>query len=476
MLVKFFRHGTNTKGSIEYLLNNREELGTATTLRGNPTLTKNIIKNIKQKNKYKSGCLSFEEKNISSQQKQDIMNSFEDMLLAGFDKDQYNILWVEHIDKGRLELNFVIPRIDLTTSKAFNPYYAKVDQKRVDTWKDLQNIQYNFTNPNDPSKKRTFSVNKNISKHQSYNELNELLHNLVLEGSIKSRINLIEQLENSNISVTRVSKDYLSIKLPNQKKAKRFKGGIYNEHFKEFTDIGAISKETSQAIRNYATRDTLQITRELKQRLDSSISKKAIYNKSRYPRGDRESKPSKQKSYQTKSNQTAYLYPSISNWYANRQYSGLRKQNILFSKPQLDSTPKPKSDILKPIFYEDRPISNIYQTQYQIQIYKNRKIEYDSIRKSIISRDTELSKKRDKSNQSAQYSKSNIFKRFRESYSRVYKSTKPTSPSYIHQLTSKLRESISNLTDTVKQFRESIKNIGRKSFYIDDIEKEYRDL
>ena len=476
MLVKFFRHGTNTKGSIEYLLNNREELGTATTLRGNPTLTKNIIKNIKQKNKYKSGCLSFEEKDISSQQKQDIMNSFEDMLLAGFDKEQYNILWVEHIDKGRLELNFVIPRIDLTTSKAFNPYYAKVDQKRVDTWKDLQNIQYNFTNPNDPSKKRTFSVNKNISKHQSYNELNELLHNLVLEGSIKSRINLIEQLENSNISVTRVSKDYLSIKLPNQKKAKRFKGGIYNEHFKEFTDIGAISKETSQAIRNYATRDTLQITRELKQRLDSSISKKAIYNKSRYPRGDRESKYSKQKSYQTKSNQTAYLYPSISNWYANRQYSGLRKQNILFSKPQLDSTTKPKSNILKPIFYEDRPISNIYQTQYQIQIYKNRKIEYDSIRKSIISRDTELSTKRDRSNQSVEHSKSNIFKRFRESYSRVYKSTKPTSPSYIHQLTSKLRESISNLTDTVKQFRESIKNIGRKSFYIDDIEKEYRDL
>ncbi|WP_213085254.1 relaxase/mobilization nuclease domain-containing protein, partial [Neisseria gonorrhoeae] len=39
------------------------------------------------------------------------------------DKDQYNCLWVEHRDKGRLELNFVIPNIELLSGKRLQPYY-----------------------------------------------------------------------------------------------------------------------------------------------------------------------------------------------------------------------------------------------------------------------------------------------------------------------------------------------------------------
>jgi hypothetical protein len=70
------------------------------------------------------------------------MDSFEACLFAGLDLDQYNCLWVEHRDKGRLELNFVIPNIELTTGKRLQPYYHSADTKRVDAWRTIQNLTY----------------------------------------------------------------------------------------------------------------------------------------------------------------------------------------------------------------------------------------------------------------------------------------------------------------------------------------------
>ncbi|MDS0623112.1 hypothetical protein NOI44_23185, partial [Escherichia coli] len=39
---------------------------------------------------------------IEPGQREQIMASFERVLMPGLDKDQYSILWVEHTDKGRL--------------------------------------------------------------------------------------------------------------------------------------------------------------------------------------------------------------------------------------------------------------------------------------------------------------------------------------------------------------------------------------
>jgi hypothetical protein len=59
------------------------------------------------------------------------------MFFPGLDKDQYQILWVQHQDKvnqtqeTRLELNFVIPNVELSTGKRLQPFYAPVDLDRV---------------------------------------------------------------------------------------------------------------------------------------------------------------------------------------------------------------------------------------------------------------------------------------------------------------------------------------------------------
>lgn len=257
MVVKFF---SNKKGgsakAVNYLLNHREQEGTARVLQGDPDLTKQIINNIQFKQKTTVGCLSFEEQNISEEMKYQLMKDFENHLLPGM-QDRYNILWVEHTDKGRLELNFVIPKIDLETQKSLNPYYHKADLPRVEKWQDLQNLKYNYSSPKDPSKQRTLQTDsKQIGLSKDYEQLDKLLHNLTQEGKINNREQLIELLQSNQIEVTRKGKDYLSIKLPDSKKAKKFKGSIYDE---KFTSIGAVREISSRAreeVKQYNSRDT----------------------------------------------------------------------------------------------------------------------------------------------------------------------------------------------------------------------------
>nr|QIS34445.1 hypothetical protein [Leclercia adecarboxylata] len=66
--------------------------------------------------------LSFAEADLPPGQREKLIASFERVLMPGLDKDQYSVLWVEHTDKGRLELNFLIPNTELLTGKRLQPY------------------------------------------------------------------------------------------------------------------------------------------------------------------------------------------------------------------------------------------------------------------------------------------------------------------------------------------------------------------
>lgn len=50
------------------------------------------------------------------------MDDFEKLAFAGMQPDQYNILWVRHSHANHHELHFVIPRVELSTGKAFNAF------------------------------------------------------------------------------------------------------------------------------------------------------------------------------------------------------------------------------------------------------------------------------------------------------------------------------------------------------------------
>jgi hypothetical protein len=283
MVVKFFgnKKGGST-ASIDYLLNERKSKGTARLLQGDEQLTRDIINSLNFKQKTTVGCLSFEEKSINEDLKYKLMADFENMLLPNM-QDRYNILWVEHIDKGRLELNFVIPKIDLESQKSLNPYFHKADLKRVEIWQDLTNLENSFTNPKDPSKARTLETNsKELHLSKDYETLDKTLHELVNAGALESRADIIELLQKNNIEVTRTGADYLAIKLPESKKAKRFKGEIYNEQFTSTGELDKVSERKKREVEQFNNRDIKQEVKQLRAELNEHTQAKIIYYGKRF--------------------------------------------------------------------------------------------------------------------------------------------------------------------------------------------------
>lgn len=285
MYIKFFGNKKGgSKASINYLLNERVTEGTAKVLKGNPEFTKSIIGEIKNKQKVTVGSINFSEgETLTSEKKEQIMSDFEKTLCPGMSEDQYNILWVEHTDKGRIELNFVIPKIELTTQKAFNPYFHKVDFSRIDMFEDIQNIKYNLESKKDPANAQTLLGSKlHINLVKDYIALDKQLHDLTLSGNIQNREHLIELLKESGCKITRPHSKGFSVKLPDSKRAHRFKGSIYDEQFRSIEDFGRISKEAEQRHEDFSNRDKSRELEQTIKRLDKYNEQKAQLNREKY--------------------------------------------------------------------------------------------------------------------------------------------------------------------------------------------------
>ncbi|ELE1258291.1 relaxase/mobilization nuclease domain-containing protein, partial [Escherichia coli] len=148
MIVKFHARGKGGgSGPVDYLLGRERNREGATVLQGNPEEVRELIDATPFAKKYTSGVLSFAETELPPGGREKVMASFERVLMPGLEKNQYSILWVEHQDKGRLELNFVIPNMELETGKRLQPYYDRADRPRIDAWQTLVNHHYGLHDP-----------------------------------------------------------------------------------------------------------------------------------------------------------------------------------------------------------------------------------------------------------------------------------------------------------------------------------------
>lgn len=103
--------------------------------------------NKEKENPYICSVLSFEEENINEDLKAKIITDFEDLLFAGIEpENRPPVLWVEHTDKGRLELNYLTFN-QLQDKRAYTVYYDKSDRKLVNTYSEIINYQYNLSSP-----------------------------------------------------------------------------------------------------------------------------------------------------------------------------------------------------------------------------------------------------------------------------------------------------------------------------------------
>ena len=287
MIVKFLptKNGGGL-GSVNYLLNERQEQGTARVLKGSEAQARALIAQMPYKQKTCFGVLSFSEQanSISDEIKQDIIKDLERALLGDYMKDRVAVLWVEHSDKhGRLELNFLIPKIDLITGKSFNPYFAKRDQFNIDLWKRTINDEYGFTSPNDPTKQQNIRIDKkDLAHYDTVAQLDKTLKELVAQGAIKSRLHMIELLEASGYKVTRQNESGISIVLPNQKRPNRMRGGIYDGLFTDIDKLSELGESESKRIRKYIDRDTQEECRYNRERISENIQRRDQRNKKQY--------------------------------------------------------------------------------------------------------------------------------------------------------------------------------------------------
>ncbi|MBW6091005.1 relaxase/mobilization nuclease domain-containing protein [Escherichia coli] len=123
-------------GPVDYLLGRERNREGARVLRGAPEEVRELIDATPFAKKYTSGVLSFAEQTLPPGERERVMESFERVLMPGLEKNQYSILWVEHRDKGRLELNFVIPNMELASGKRLQPYYDRADRPRINALAD----------------------------------------------------------------------------------------------------------------------------------------------------------------------------------------------------------------------------------------------------------------------------------------------------------------------------------------------------
>lgn len=109
-------------------------------------MTESIIQSLTRKHKYTAGVISFREgEMITEEQQLTLINDFERTFAPFREEDRVNFLWVRHFDKGRLELNFLVPMTDLKTKKAFNiSPPGKINQDFYNKYCHCKNYEYGF--------------------------------------------------------------------------------------------------------------------------------------------------------------------------------------------------------------------------------------------------------------------------------------------------------------------------------------------
>lgn len=240
---------------MNYLLGKDRDREHAKVLQGNPELTERLADNLEFKNRYTVGVLSFQESDLDDTAKCEIMASFEQSLLAGLDQDQYDITWIEHKDKDRLELNFVIPNVELTTGKRLQPYYDRIDRPLVENWKQVTNHDYGLSDPNDPRKAQAVKIDPHRLPEsvQAIKEtIGRVIHQQIEKGAITSRTGVLELLTQSGFEIARVTDKSISVKNPNGKRNIRLEGFVY-ENRRFGSELGA---ERTRARQDYDRENT----------------------------------------------------------------------------------------------------------------------------------------------------------------------------------------------------------------------------
>ncbi len=257
MIIKFHNRGVGRgSGPVGYLLGRDGNREGATLDRGNPAVIEALIDSSPYAKKYTSGVLSFAEADLPRATKDKLMSDFEKALLPGLEGNQYAVLWVEHRDKGRLELNFVVPNIELQSGKRLQPYFHKADNPRLDAWRTVVNGELKLHDPDDPLNRQAVITPKDLPRghKEAAQAITDGLLRMAGAGEIQCREDVRKALLGAGFSVVRETKNSLSIADPDGGRNIRLKGVLYEQDFRHGEGLRAELEAAGQRYREASER------------------------------------------------------------------------------------------------------------------------------------------------------------------------------------------------------------------------------
>ena len=295
-MMKVFPHGTGWGDKpVNYLI--REDMPERKekppeVLRGSPDLARELINDIDRKWKFTSGVLAWHpDDKVNREQEEEVMDAFERVAFAGLEPDQRYILWVRHSHAGHHELHFLIPRMELSSGKAFNPCPPGW-QKDFDVFRDLLNYRERWVRPDDPESARDILPDKTDLFHAqrakwkracqtcerdtAKEAITEMLKQHLDQGQIKCREDVLHILKSEGLKITRVGKDYIGVQESESGMKLRFKGGIFAEGWKPKREVLMETEPMDE-------RDRVYRVVELERELERVLEKRSRYNRKRYP-------------------------------------------------------------------------------------------------------------------------------------------------------------------------------------------------
>lgn len=302
MIIEFFKRGTGgSNGPIDYFLGKDRDREYAKLLSGDLEEVAELIDSSPYVKKYTAGCLSFFEDDLSEIKKQNLMAAFEKTLFPGLAPAQYRIVWIEHRDKEyiekneetgeekkqrRLELNFLIPNVEITTGKRLQPFFAKADLKRVDDFKTIVNHKYQLFDPDDPINRRSVKVAKYLpqDKKDFISAMNTEVALAITEGIVSNRESLKSWMNEIGLEITRITKNQISVKNPNNPEGKPIplKGEFYEQNFRHSEQSAELKRSASEEYRRKAESRYAECLGRYKRFCKS----KAEYHFERYGKGN----------------------------------------------------------------------------------------------------------------------------------------------------------------------------------------------
>lgn len=300
MLVKFFPKG---RCSLSYCLGTKvrgEDVRRPQVLVGDPKQTEEILKGIDFANPFTSVALTYE-RTISQEEASRDIASFEAMLLPGMSTDtELSRVWIRHLEfpkdpktkqpdtnqAPRTALHCIIANVHLPTGKRVQPYFDRVDRRRVEAWQELTNIEHGFASPKDPERRRAISLDVNRLPSTA-RELKEAVNEAVIasinEETLRTREDLVAWFAEHGFAVERVTKQAISVSHPSLEKNLRFKGELYElGGIEGFFAAGNRREKPERRVREIGTD---QCRRELQE----GVERKRAELQSRFARRDEKS-------------------------------------------------------------------------------------------------------------------------------------------------------------------------------------------